>query len=61
MPQQQFPVFGRRASESVLQCYKGPRTQIIGFYGPNTIVFMVFGRLNPIIWVLGPLGIVPKP
>ena len=24
-------------------CPKGPRTQIIGFQGPNTMILMVFG------------------
>ena len=28
----------------------------MGFWGPNTILVMVFGLENPIIWVLGPLG-----
>ena len=31
--------------------YKGPRTQIIGFQGPNTIICVVFG---PGIWSLKP-------
>ena len=26
----------------------------MGFYGPNTVIFMVFGPESPIIWVLGP-------
>ena len=34
---------------------KGPRTQIIGFQGPNSNNVIVFGPENPIIWVLGPL------
>ena len=36
---------------------KGPRTQITGFQGPNTINSIVFWPQNPIIWVLGPLGL----
>ena len=28
---------------------KCPRTQIIGFLGPNTTILVVFGRNNPII------------
>ena len=39
-----------------LQNPKGPKTQIIGFQGPNTIDGIVFGPLNPVIRVLGPLG-----
>ena len=35
---------------------KGPRAQIIGFEGPNTINVIVVGPYYPIIWVLGPLG-----
>ena len=38
-------------------CLKGPRTQIIGFQGPNTILSMLFGLCSPVIWVLGPLGL----
>ena len=34
---------------------KGPRTQIIGFQGPNPIIFMVSGQ-NATLGVLGPLG-----
>ena len=34
---------------------KGPRTQIIGFEGPNAINIIVFGPQSPVIWVLGPL------
>ena len=37
---------------------KGPRTPKIEFKGPNTIPFVVFGPQNPIIWVLGPSGMV---
>ena len=35
-----------------------PKTQIIGFEGPNTIVLMYLGPKPPppITWVLGPLG-----
>ena len=32
---------------------RGPRTQIIGPHGPNTIISMVFGPGSPSIWVLG--------
>ena len=32
---------------------KGPRTQIIGFEGPNTSSIIA---KDPMIWVLGPLG-----
>ena len=32
----------------------------MGFKGANTIILMVFGPLNPIIWVLGPLGVCSK-
>ena len=33
---------------------QGPKFK--GFQGPNTIMKMVFGPINPIIWFLGPLG-----
>ena len=36
-----------------LQSPKGPRTQLTGVWGPNTINVIVFG---PMTWVLGPLG-----
>ena len=29
-----------------------PRTQIIGFQGPSTIILVVFGPYNLIIWVI---------
>ena len=35
----------------------GPRTQIMRSEGPNIISSMAFGPKNPIIWVLGPLGL----
>ena len=34
---------------------KGPTTQIKGFSGPNTLIFMVFGPQNAVVWVLRPL------
>ena len=38
--------------------YKGPRTQIRGFEGPNISILTVSGIFapNPKLWVLGPLG-----
>ena len=39
---------------------KGPRTQVIRFYCPNATISLVFGPQKPIIWVLGPLGIVSE-
>ena len=30
----------------------------MGLQGPNTIVTIVFGLYNPVIWVLRPLGLV---
>ena len=56
----QFPNLGsflKLASCGLKGYAKGPRTQIIGFEGPNTITFMEFGPKAPIIWVLGPLGL----
>ena len=37
----------------------GPRTQIVGFEGPDTIMLVVLGPQSPIFWVLGPFGLVP--
>ena len=34
---------------------KGPRTQIIGFWGPD-IISVIIEPQSPFIWVLGPLG-----
>ena len=33
---------------------KGPRTQIVRFQCPNTMILMVFGTYSPNIRVLGP-------
>ena len=30
---------------------------MIGFWGPTAIILMVFGPYSPIVWILGPLGI----
>ena len=40
---------------------KGPRTQILGPYVPNTIEILVVEPQYPIIWILGPLGLGSKP
>ena len=40
---------------------KGPRTQMLGPYVPNTIQIILFGPQYPIIWILGPLRLVSKP
>ena len=39
---------------------KGPRAQMIGFCCPNITICMVFVPQKPVIWVLGPLGIVSE-
>ena len=33
---------------------KGPRTQVIGLQGLDTIHIMIFGPSNPITWIPGP-------
>ena len=38
----------------------GPRAQVIGLQGPNTSNALVYGRKNPIIWVLGHSALNPK-
>ena len=32
----------------------------MGFWGPKNINIIVFGPQNPIIWVLGPLGMIKQ-
>ena len=43
---------GIRSSHPLLNP-KGPRTQIIGLQGSNTINILVFEHKTPMIWVLG--------